>query len=316
MSASSLTSRLLRPPSPAPTEGHPPGEARSPEAALGKARARESKVAAPGPREERISSAALAADAYSPLLEQSDRRRAASPDAALSVPGGARHDEPSSNDTPTGIIALNKLHDESGTRFYGRVRLVMAEELIHSSTDAARRKQIALSRRGQSLAKSGCGATSKFTAKHKSSGRGARASMNRGRQTRSTRRGDASGENDTYDAYPWSAYFRDEVMCLSKIPRPPYFSQLNPGLRPDTLVLRTIPVSWFLDTPEEVAEERAREIRERKVAQYSDTQDSSEPTSDTPLWFTKHGKILIKAACMRFGPVRRVDLVFEMESRN
>ena len=66
MSASSLTGRLLRPPSPAPTEGHPPGEARSPEAALGKARARESKVAAPGPREERISSAALAADAYSP----------------------------------------------------------------------------------------------------------------------------------------------------------------------------------------------------------------------------------------------------------
>ena len=136
-----------------------------------------------------------------------------------------------------------------------------------------------------------------------------------------------NGLDDTYDAYPWSEFYREEVMCSNKIPKPPYFLQLPSGKRPDTVVLRNVPVSWFLDTPEEVKEERERELRETEVAKFpgartitpggtAQLSENTEPESDSPFWFTKHGHILIQAACMKFGRVKNVDLVFEMESRD
>ena len=259
--------------------------------------------------------------AYAPLLEPQTTQTINRSQTPVSSPSSKTADvsiSPEKRD----LVKLNKLHSSSGTKFYGRVRLVIAEELIYadeSDKAAFRRKQIALSRRGQKLAR-------KQEQHHMPQRAKTQMTRNRSMKSSSSRktsgrysqsaRGDSTGNNDTYDAYPWSAYYRDQVMCLSKIPRPPYFSQLNSGLRPDTIVLRTIPVKWFLDTPEEVAAERERELRERKVARFEGDKESGEPTSDSPLWFTKHGHIIVKAACMRFGPVRRVDLIFEMDSRD
>ncbi len=236
-----------------------------------------------------------------------------------------------------------QLFPTSGSRFYGRTRLVLAEELVAAAPMLTgsgvkdRRLQLARSRRRtKTPGSAAASARDRYAESSRASSRaGSRAASRAGH-----RRGRPkdNGESDTYDAYPWSRYFRDEVMVLSKMPKPPYFRQLAPGLRPDTVVLRCIPVGWFLDTPEEVAAEREREFRESKVVQFGTVPGGAgspgggrggggggdggegdhdrEPESDSPIWFTKHGKILIKAACMRFGPVRRVDLVFEMESRN
>lgn len=323
---------LLRPNSPSPAAAASPGS--------------EAGRVVGGARPEAFSknhaaaAAAAAALAYAPLREEEVEEGKESfgliPEVSLGASLGVPRTSGTSGTSPLGprIARENHLHRASGTRFYGRVRLVVAEELVHRGDGAmdkavARRERIALSRRGQSMAKSGGGGGGEHRGGRRASARKGSARTTRGRQDQqqqrrqrqqpggfSSGRGDVTGARDAYDAYPWSAYYREEVMCLSKVPRPPYFQQLEPGLRPDTVVLRTVPVSWFLDTPEEVAEERAREMRERKVAQFADAKDDDGSASDSPLWFTKHGKILIKAACMRFGPVRRVDLVFEMDSRN
>jgi len=240
----------------------------------------------------------------------------------------------------------------SGSRFYNRARLVTVEELHHPTT----RSRVAESRRGPRASdprdttsrrsrKGGIRSTSsresnpkRSPSRHSSntsrkSNRTTTTTTNKrktnddyrsqsysSRQTSKTKH----GNDDIYDAYPWSAYYRDQVMVLNKFPKPPYFLQLPSGKRPDTIVLRNIPVSWFLDTPEEVKLEKERERRETKVTTYPGhshhngeaTDVTLEPDSDSPFWFTKHGHIIVKAACMKFGAIRRVDLVFEMESRD
>jgi hypothetical protein len=97
------------------------------------------------------------------------------------------------------------------------------------------------------------------------------------------------------DDFPWSGYFRHAVLVRHKIPKPPYFDQLPSGERPDTLVLYGIPAVWFLD---------------------DDDDDVGQPQDDRLYNFTQRGNIVIKAACMRFGGVKSVDLLFEMVSRD
>jgi len=245
----------------------------------------------------------------------------------------------------------------SGERFYSRVRLVKAEEI---ASDSSNQRNIAHSRRGpRSQATTATNNTTESrqsnnsrsqsrnsirsrtpgspssktntTTKAKPRSRSRPNSTNNNYRTESMHRRSnkkkTNGLDDKYNAYPWSSYFRDEVMVLNKMPKPPYFLQLPSGLRPDTIVLRNIPVSWFLDTPEEVQAEHELELATTKVTTFPGARtvtpggtsvqaENKEPQSDSPFWFTKHGHILIKAACMRFGPVKHVDLVFEMESRD
>jgi hypothetical protein len=233
------------------------------------------------------------------------------------------------------------LTKDSGERFYSRVRLIKLEEIHGSNT----RSQVAGSRRGPRSSRNDTASptspsrdilheNSASTVKRRVENSQNKRKLKRSNKSndyrvqsvssRRTRSKSKHGNDDKYDAYPWSAYYRDQVMILNKIPKPPYFLQLPSGLRPDTIVLRNIPVSWFLDTAEEVKEERERELNETKVVKFPGNMGGGDnakkepqgPESDSPFWFTQHGHIIIKAACMRFGPVRRVDLVFEMESRD
>ena len=182
-----------------------------------------------------------------------------------------------------------------GTRFYSHVRLMTVEDVTSCGKHfcdrakchgwkkppvAVRRKRLAASR-------------SKTKSRH--------------------------GEDDAYDAYPWSQYFRHEVMVQSKIPKPPYFRQLPPGLRPDTLILPGIPALWFLDDEEEHLRELEEERKEREKTKPKGValleEDKVEETN-TLFWFSQNGHLIMQAACSRFGPVKRVNLMFEMESRD
>lgn len=97
------------------------------------------------------------------------------------------------------------------------------------------------------------------------------------------------------DNYPWSDFFRHAVLVQHKIPRAPYFDQLPSGERPDTLIIYSIPAIWFID---------------------DDDDDLGAAPDDRLFNFTQRGHIIIQAALMRFGPVKAVDLMFEMVSRD
>jgi hypothetical protein len=97
------------------------------------------------------------------------------------------------------------------------------------------------------------------------------------------------------DNYPWSDFFRHAVLVQHKIPSAPYFEQLPSGERPDTLVLYSLPAIWFID---------------------DDDNDLGAAPDDRLFNFTQRGHIIVQAAFMRFGPVKSVDLMFEMVSRD
>ena len=123
-------------------------------------------------------------------------------------------------------------------------------------------------------------------------------------------------EQEKYDLFPWSNYFRDAIIEQFKVPKAPYFEQLPSGKRPDTLIVRSLPAPWFVAQKDTNVEEHKRSGAKSKTSfAKQQLQSQIEEDFSSLYWFTQHGKVVLQAAFMRFGPVKRVELMFEMESR-